>query len=162
MQLGTTLPIRSIQIDLHERRPPTSTQRAAQRTQGPKNCAISSSNHRGHKYFFAMFTSASTSYLRLSSGIVLLFCWIPHPPNSRDTPEHHGLWGATQRTTQSTAFLLVFIPLDAPLDDFGFYFSTIVINFFLAPSKDLPLPILSKFESTLENLAVLNSTDKRF
>ncbi|KAI3559510.1 MYB DNA-binding domain-containing protein [Colletotrichum abscissum] len=147
--------------------------RKAQRTQGPKNCASSSSNHRGHKYFFAMFTSASTSYLRLSSGIVLLFCWIPHPPNSRDTPEHHGspfftssfsrptplsrlmtqrthyrLWGATQRTTQSTAFLLVFIPLDAPLDDFGFFFSTIVINFFLAPSKDLPLPILSKFGCT--------------
>lgn len=112
MQLGTTRPIRSIQIDLHERRPPTSTQRAgrggrsaiicptsfhvtawvrkAQRTQGPKNCASSSSNHRGHKYFFALFTSASTSYLRLSNGIVLLFCWIPHPPNSRDTPEHHG------------------------------------------------------------------------
>lgn len=57
---------------------------------------------------------------------------------------HYRLWGATQRTTQSTAFLLVFILLDAPLDDYGFSFSTIVINFFLAPSKDLPLPILSK------------------
>lgn len=60
---------------------------------------------------------------------------------------HYRLWGATQRTTQSTAFLLVFILLDAPLGDFDFSFSTLVINLSLAPCKDPPSAILSKFSA---------------
>lgn len=41
MQLGTTRPIRSTQIDLHERRPPTSTQRAGREGRSAIICSTS-------------------------------------------------------------------------------------------------------------------------